>query len=81
MNNIIFLLINIIAYFLTSDIDKCSDASINECHSKAVCTNTQGSYTCECLNGFSGNGRDCEGEVNFYVAISRTISSKYRLHR
>ena len=64
-------------YFLTTDIDECSDASTHECHSKADCSNTQGSYTCECLNGFSGNGSDCEGEVNCYVAISRTISSKY----
>ena len=75
------LLIKIIVYFLTSDIDECSDKSTNECHSKAVCTNTQGSYTCKCFNGFSGNGSDCEGEVNCYVAISRKISSKYRLHR
>ena len=29
------------------------------CHPNAVCEDTDGSYTCECKAGFSGDGRVC----------------------
>ena len=28
----------------------------------AQCTNTDGSYTCGCLNGYSGDGKNCTGK-------------------
>ena len=39
------------------------------CSLNAVCTNTPGSFECECLPGFSGNGfKQCEGGL-FYLFI------------
>jgi len=40
------------------DIDECE---LEPCHEQATCTNTDGSYTCACNPGFSGDGTDCEG--------------------
>ena len=35
---------------------------VNNCSSLAECSNTNGSYTCECLPGYQGNGYICTGE-------------------
>ena len=42
------------------DIDECM-ASMDLCHPNANCTNTPGSYTCACNQGYSGDGTACEG--------------------
>ena len=42
------------------DVDECLQNS-NDCDANANCTNTEGSYTCECLGGYTGNGRNCSG--------------------
>lgn len=34
----------------------------NDCHAEASCENTIGSYDCTCIEGYSGDGRKCEGE-------------------
>jgi hypothetical protein len=47
-------------YTVHLDIGECVSGS-NNCHDYANCTNTVGSYTCECKEGFTGNGVDCEG--------------------
>ena len=39
------------------DIDECAES--NECHPNATCTDTKGSYTCECDTGFNGDGFNC----------------------
>ena len=41
------------------------DASFNDCHVNATCTNTngEGSYTCACLDGFTGDGFNCTGDT------------------
>ena len=38
------------------------------CHSKAMCTDTVGSFTCSCNLGYAGDGFICEG---------KTISMKF----
>jgi hypothetical protein len=40
------------------DIDECVRDSI-DCGVNAVCINTNGSYRCECVEGFYRNGSDC----------------------
>ena len=47
---------------LFSDINECSVKSHN-CHSDATCTNTKGSFLCNCNNGYSGSGVNCTGIV------------------
>ena len=42
-----------------SDIDEC--AAEPPCHSNGMCTNTPGSYTCGCSDGYTGDGTTCTG--------------------
>lgn len=50
------------------DVDECSSAELHDCHERATCSNTFGSFKCQCQNGFrdpwTGNihrqGRFCE---------------------
>ena len=52
--------------FIPSDIDECS-MDPSRCDNKADCFNTDGSYSCKCKQGFTGNGTVCEGiEHCFY---------------
>ena len=43
-----------------TDINECEDDS-DSCDENAECTNTDGSYTCSCTTGYSGDGRSCMG--------------------
>jgi hypothetical protein len=43
------------------DIDECSVGSHN-CHDNATCEDIDGSFTCTCKAGYSGDGTDCQGE-------------------
>ena len=46
---------------LFTDIDECSDSTHN-CHADATCANTDGSFTCTCNEGYTGNGTFCSGK-------------------
>ena len=46
---------------LQSDIDECSSA-VPYCSVDGNCHNTIGSYQCRCKEGFSGDGKECEGK-------------------
>ena len=48
----------------SSDIDECSN-STDSCDSNANCTNTEGSFTCQCNDGYEGDGTVCAG--NFFI--------------
>ena len=41
-----------------SDIDEFSNSTHN-CYAQATCTNTDGSFTCACISGYTGNGTAC----------------------
>uniref|UniRef100_H2Y5R0 EGF-like domain-containing protein n=1 Tax=Ciona savignyi TaxID=51511 RepID=H2Y5R0_CIOSA len=43
---------------VTFDVNECAFIS-NDCHMFANCTNTIGSYTCSCIHGFTGDGKNC----------------------
>ena len=32
----------------------------DNCHDNATCSNNDGSYSCSCNSGYTGNGRDCQ---------------------
>lgn len=45
------------------DVDECADA-IDDCDQEASCTNTPGSFTCACNDGFIGDGRSCSSMLH-----------------
>ena len=61
-----------------SDIDECSEGNFT-CHPYATCINTQGSYTCQCEDGFEKDGKkNCAGgklfiKQNVYFSPSRIL--------
>ena len=42
------------------DINECL---FENCGSNSTCTNTPGSFTCTCNQGYSGDGKVCLGEM------------------
>ena len=42
----------VISALSLADIDECSSDETNTCSHKDLCTNTVGSYTCDCPAGF-----------------------------
>ena len=40
------------------DINECEDG-LDDCDPFADCTNTVGSFECQCQEGFTGDGREC----------------------
>ena len=51
-----------------ADVNECS-LNNNGCHQNATCSNTQGSFACNCHKGFSGNGTYCTGKDFFIAAV------------
>lgn len=49
-----------------ADIDECATNADN-CHVKADCTNTIGSFTCKCRAGYEGNGTVCVGMFDIFI--------------
>ena len=42
-----------------TDIDECSELDMPPCDVNANCTNTIGSFICNCTVGYTGNGTTC----------------------
>ena len=42
------------------ELNEC-DLNTDDCHDKAKCINGEGSYTCECIEGYKGDGFNCTG--------------------
>lgn len=47
-------------FVYTIDVDECLSEE-DDCHEFANCTNTIGSFICNCSDGFEGNGTICTG--------------------
>ena len=54
------LCVNCCVLFIMPDFDECS-LEPSPCDENADCTNTDGSYSCTCKQGFTRNGPVCEG--------------------
>lgn len=52
-----------------TDIDECTTKTHN-CSENATCTDTAGSFVCECKAGFTGNGTYCQGKANAVTCSS-----------
>ena len=48
------------------DVDECMTGNHN-CHADAECHNTMGSHTCQCVEGFTGTGFECDGGQNIRI--------------
>ena len=44
------------------DYDEC-DSGDHGCDTNALCTNTIGSYACDCVDGYTGNIHGCDGKL------------------
>ncbi len=58
-----------LSFSLLSDINECAINGTNNCHKHANCSNDVGSFSCSCMNGFTGNGTFCEGELSSDVLL------------
>lgn len=57
---VVLKLIHKLLWFLLTDINEC-ETGANECDENANCSNTEGSYTCQCKTGYEGDGSLCQG--------------------
>ena len=48
-------------YFSHKDVDECANND-DDCDINAECNNIDGSYTCACNSGYSGDGKSCKGK-------------------
>ena len=55
-----------------TDVNECD---LSYCHTSAACTNTLGSYNCQCNSGYTGNGTFCEGKwvINIWKCSIKLI--------
>jgi len=47
------------------DVNECDEGTDN-CDFDATCSNTEGSYSCACNEGYSGDGFTCNGNRDFF---------------
>ena len=53
------------AFSSVSDADECLYAT-HDCHVNGLCTNTNGSFSCACVDGFTGPGTNCTGKPDVW---------------
>ena len=54
----IFDLVTVMLCSICTDIDECV-TDTHSCDRNAMCTNTEGSFNCDCYPGFTGDGSSC----------------------
>ena len=54
---------NQIFFTIFPEINEC--VPVSPCHANATCNNTEGSYTCTCNTGYSGDGVTCDGKLYY----------------
>ena len=64
--------------FMPLDVDECSGGS-NPCDPNAMCTNTDGSFTCACTDGFTGHGDSCTGEKALILILIHVTSPSMQI--
>ena len=58
---------------ICEDLDECSDSSLNTCLTSQTCANIEGSYECECAEGFFDNTNSATVAVAPCIACSGEI--------
>jgi len=65
-----YLALHLYHYF-SLDINECLENDPIPCDLNADCTDLDGSYVCECKDGFSGNGdEECIGNDNTLIKLT-----------
>ena len=64
---------------LFADVDECVEQS--PCDLNATCTNTPGSYSCSCNEGYSGDGRMCTGKLLMTMIIAYFLFVLFKVRR
>ena len=59
------------------DINEC-ELDIDNCDQQATCTNTEGSYSCSCNTGWTGDGFTCEGIKNEFGLIMFSVIEQHK---
>ena len=55
-------------FYLLTDIDECERGPCSQ--KGGICKNTDGSYTCTCGTGYTGNGHNCTGNENLFLKVA-----------
>ena len=63
-----------------ADINEC-ETGTDSCDVSAECTNTDGSYTCSCTSGYSGDGFTCTSTIGNQHHMSMLISTHMLISR
>ena len=50
--------------YILLDINECLS---NPCSTNALCSNINGSFSCQCIVGYSGNGFVCQGVIFMFL--------------
>ena len=53
---------------INTDTNECEQEPY-PCDESAICYNTDGSFYCECKEGFSGDGFECTGNDNLLIGV------------
>jgi len=61
--------------FCENDINECLTNN-GGCDMNAICSNTQGNFSCKCKEGYSGDGFNCVGNFDFDFFFQLLILKK-----
>ena len=62
-----------------TDLDECSDPTLNNCHIDATCADTNGSFICTCNTGYNGDGTTCTGTL-LHIDNCIKLSNKFKMN-
>ena len=48
-------------FTIFTDVNECANKE-TDCHQYSQCINEIGNYSCQCFDGFTGDGYNCEGK-------------------
>ena len=57
------------------DVDECVSTETNQCNEMATCTNNDGSYICECMDGWDGDGKTCSQDICALCDLKATCTT------
>ena len=64
-------LINFVFLYIILDRDECLDGT-HDCDTNAACSNTEGSFSCSCNDGYMGNGTMCTSKAFIFSNLIST---------